>query len=309
LSAQPRRWRQWIRRFGLILLFLGAAAAGTAGGVLFAFVGDLPQISQLDDYSPGTITKVIGRNGAVVGDFATERRQIVTFDDIPLVLRQAVLAAEDSDFFNHSGLNLKRIAVTAVRRVLHLQRYGGASTLTQQLARKLFLTDDYSWERKAKEALLAIQIEKRYTKQEIFAMYCNKMYWGHYVYGVEAASQLYFAKSVKSLTLDEAALIAGLLQGNVRQSPYVNPEAALARRNYVLGRMAAEGFITADAAEAAKKRPIVTYGDPARVQSVAPYFLETVRAYLEKHYDTKAIYEGGLTVVTGIDARQSHGLP
>jgi penicillin-binding protein 1A len=125
------------------------------------------------------------------------------------------------------------------------------------LARKLFLTDDYSWERKAKEALLAIQIEKRYTKPEIFAMYCNKMYWGHYAYGVEAASQLYFAKSVKSLNLDEAALIAGLLQGNVRQSPYVNPEAALARRNYVLSRMATEGYITADAASAARKRPIV----------------------------------------------------
>ena len=301
MSKQPRKWRRWFKRFGLVLLFLAAAVAGTTGGVLFAFVDDLPQISQLDDYAPGTITKVLGRNGAVVGEFATERRQIVTYDDIPEVLRQAVVSAEDADFFTHSGLNLKRITVTAVRRVLRLQRFGGASTITQQLARKLFLTDDYSWERKAKEALLAIQIEKRYTKPEIFAMYCNKMYWGHYAYGVEAASQLYFAKSVKSLNLDEAALIAGLLQGNVRQSPYVNPEAALARRNYVLSRMATEGFITADAAAAAKKRPIVTYGDPARVQSVAPYFLETVRAQLEKNYDAKTVYEGGLTITTGID--------
>ena len=301
MTSKPRRWRQWFRRFGLVLLFVGAAVAGTAGGVLFAFVGDLPQISQLDDYSPGTITKVLGKNGAVVGEFATERRQLVTYDDIPPVLVQAIISSEDSNFFNHSGLDLKRIAVTAVRRVLHLQRFGGASTLTQQLARKLFLTDDYSWERKAKEALLTIQIEKRYTKKEIFAMYCNKMYWGHYTYGVEAASQLYFAKSVKQLTLEEAALIAGLLQGNVRQSPYVNPEAALARRNYVLTRMAANGYIKPEEAEAAKKRPIVTYGDPARVQSVAPYFLETVRGYLEKHYDEKSVYEGGLTVNTGID--------
>ncbi len=146
----------------------------------------------------------------------------MAYDDIPPVLRQAIISAEDADFFSHSGLNLKRIAVTAVKRGVGLQRFGGASTLTQQLARKLFLTDDYSWERKAKEALLAVQIEKRYTKPEIFAMYCNKMYWGHGAYGVEAASQLYFAKSVKTLTLDEAALIAGLLQGNVRQSPYVN---------------------------------------------------------------------------------------
>src|SRR5688572_14012818 len=148
---------------------MAAAVAGTAGGVLFAFVDDLPQISQLDDYSPGTITRVLGRQGVVVGEFATERRQIVAYDDIPEVLRQAVVSSEDADFFTHSGLNLKRITVTAVRRVLRLQRYGGASTITQQLARKLFLTDDYSWERKAKEALLAIQIEKRYTKPEIFA--------------------------------------------------------------------------------------------------------------------------------------------
>ena len=300
-QKQPGKWRRRLRRFGLVLLFLAAAIAGTAGGVLFAFVDDLPQISQLDDYSPGTITRVLGKNGAVVGEFATERRQIVKYEDIPEVLRLAVISAEDKDFFNHSGLNLKRIGVTAVRRVLRLQRYGGASTITQQLARKLFLTDDYSWERKAKEALLAIQIEKRYTKQEIFAMYCNKMYWGHYAYGVEAASQLYFAKSVKALNLDEAALIAGLLQGNVRQSPYVNPEAALARRNIVLSRMAANGYLTDDEAAAAKKRPIVTYGDPSRVQSVAPYFLDAVRAHLEKSYDAKAVYEGGLTVTTGLD--------
>jgi len=301
VSDHSPRWRRWFRRFGLVALFLAAAIAGTAGGVLFAFADDLPQISQLDDYSPGTITRVLGRGGAVVGEFATERRELVKYDEIPEVLRQAILSAEDKDFFSHSGLNFKRIAVTAVRRALRLQRFGGASTLTQQLARKLFLTDDYSWERKAKEALLAIQIEKRYTKQEIFAMYCNKMYWGHGAYGVEAASQLYFAKSVSQLTLDEAALIAGLLQGNVRQSPYVNMKEAVARRNYVLGRMAVNGFIAAEAAAAARERPIVTYGDPVRVQSVAPYFLETVRAHLEKHYDAKAVYEGGLTVTTGLD--------
>ena len=121
-----------------------------------------------------------------------------------------------------------------------MQRRGGASTITQQLARKLFLTDEVTLERKIKEWLLAIQIEKRYTKPEILTMYCNKMYWGHGAYGVEAASQLYFAKSVKDLNLDEAALIAGLLQGNVRQSPYVNMKAALSRRSYVLTRMAAE---------------------------------------------------------------------
>ncbi len=295
------RWRRWFTRFGIVALFAGAAIAGTTSGVLFAFVDDLPQISQLDDYSPGTITRVVGRDGALVGEFATERRQIVTYDDIPGILRQAIIASEDADFFTHSGIDVKAIAALGIRRLLGMQRRGGASTITQQLARKLFLTDEVTLERKIKEWLLAIQIEKRYTKQEILTMYCNKMYWGHGAYGVEAASQLYFAKSVKDLTLDEAALIAGLLQGNVRQSPYVNMDAAVGRRNYTLTRMAAEGFITAAAADAAKKRPIVTYGDPARVQSVAPYFLESVRVHLEERYGAKAVYEGGLVVTTGVD--------
>lgn len=301
MPKAERRWRRWFRRFGLVALFIGAAMAGTAGGVLFAFVGDNPQISQLDDYAPGTITRVLGRDGALVGEFATERRELVTYDQIPVVLRNAIIASEDAHFFTNPGIDVRAILALGVRRVLGMQRRGGASTITQQLARKLFLTDEVSLERKIREWMLALQIEKRYTKPEIFTMYCNKMYWGHGAYGVEAASQLYFAKSVKDLNLDEAAVIAGLLQGNIRQSPYVDMPAAVRRRNYVFGRMAAEGFITEAEAEAAKKRPIVTYGDPARVQSVAPYFLESVRLYLEDHYGAKAVYEGGLVVKTGLD--------
>jgi penicillin-binding protein 1A len=290
-----------LRTFGLTTLFLLAAVLGTAGGVVFAFVDDLPQISALDDYSLGTITRVLGRDGSVIGDFATERRVVITYEQIPEVLRQAIISSEDADFFRHGGLNLRRIAVTAVRRATGLQRFGGASTLTQQLARKLFLTDDVTWERKIKEALVTIQIEKRYTKPEIFTMYCNKMYWGHGVYGVEAASQLFFAKSAKDLNLDEAALIAGMLQQNVRQSPYVNMRAAMARRNYALDRMADNGYISTEDAEAAKKRPIVTRGQPAPPPSLAPYFLETIRDRLEESYGAKALYENGLIVRTGLD--------
>ena len=152
-----------------------------------------------------------------------------------------------------------RIFATAARRLVGVQRKGGASTITQQLTRKLFLTDDETLERKIKEALLAMQIEKRYTKQEIFTMYCNKMYWGHGAYGVEAASQLYFAKHVGDLTLGEAAMIAGIHQGNVRESPYVNMKAAVTRRNYALDRMVANGYIKKAEAEAdqetADRRP------------------------------------------------------
>jgi penicillin-binding protein 1A len=289
-----------VRSFGLIALFLGAALLGTATGVLFAFVGDLPQISALDDYSPSTITRVVGRDGSVVGEFATERRTIVTYEQIPEVLRQAIVAAEDGEFFSHTGVSISRILVTFAKDVIY-RRWWGASTLTQQLARKLFLTDDKTPERKIKEVLLAIQIEKRYTKQEIFTMYCNQMYWGHGAYGVEAASRLYFGKPARELTLDEAAMIAGIIQNNVRQSPFVNMQAALRRRNYTLDRMVAEGFIKAADAEAARKRPIVTRGAPSQPPSIAPYFLETVRLHLEERYGAKAVYENGLVVRTGLD--------
>jgi penicillin-binding protein 1A len=296
-----RRAARLVRNFGILVLFLGAALAGTASGVIFASIDDLPRISALDDYTLGTITRVHARDGSVIADFASERRQIVTYDQIPAVLKNAIVAAEDANFFNHSGLNYQRIAITATRRILGLQRRGGASTLTQQLARKLFLTDEQTWERKIKEALLALQIEKRYTKSEIFTLYCNKMYWGYRTYGVEAASQLYFAKRVGDLNLDEAALIAGMLQSNVRQSPYRDMNAAKARRNYVLERLAAEGYISRADAEAAKKREIITRGQPKADPSIAPYFKETVRIYLEDRYGTKAIDEGGLAIRTGLD--------
>jgi len=298
----PRVTLKIVRSFGLVALFLAAALFGIASGVLFAFVGDLPQISALDSYSPMTITRVLGRDGSVVGEFAQERRQIVTYDQIPPVLRSAIVSAEDKNFFTHGGLSVTRIFVTLANDVIH-RRLWGASTLTQQLARKLFLSDDKSPERKIKEALLTVQIEKRYTKSEIFTMYCNKMYWGHGAYGVEAASQLYFAKSVKDLNLDEAALIAGIIQGNDRESPYRNMPAALARRNYTLDRMAANGYITGEDAAAAKKRPIALRGQPTRPRSISPYFVEQVRIQLEETYGSKAVYEGGLTVKTGIDPR------
>ena len=249
--------------------------------MLFAYADDLPQISALDDYVPSTITRVLGINGAVIGDFATERRVVIGYQDIPVRLRQAILAAEDSEFFEHVGLSGQRILLTLLHDVMERRLAAGASTLTQQLTRKLFLTDEKTWERKIKEAILAIQIEKRYTKEEIFTFYCNQMYFGHGAYGVEAASQLYFKKSAKDLSLEEAALIAGILQGNVRQSPYVNRDAAMRRRNYTLDRMAEEGFIMADEADTAKQKPIVTRGEPGQESSIAPYFVEEVRKYVD----------------------------
>ncbi len=269
--------------------------------MLFGYADDLPQISALDDYQPNTITRVLGRDGAVFGEFATERRVVIGYTDIPVRLRQAILAAEDAQFFEHVGLSVQRIVLTLLHDVMERRLAAGASTLTQQLTRKLFLTDEKTWERKVKEALLAIQIEKRYTKEEIFTFYCNQMYFGHGAYGVEAASQLYFKKPAKDLALEEAALIAGILQGNVRQSPFVNPEAARRRRNYALERMAEEGFISRQEAQAAQQKPIVTRGEPGQESTIAPYYLEEVRKYVEAKYGAKALYESGLTVRTSLD--------
>ena len=292
------------RRAIIAILFVVAAILGIASGVLFAYAGDLPAISALDDYAPSTITRVYGARGEVVGEFAIQRREVISYEAISPNLRQAILAAEDDGFEQHFGLSIPRIIVTLVKDIIERRMAAGASTLTQQLARKLFLTDEKTWERKIKEAILAIQIEKRYTKREIFALYANQMYFGHGVYGVEAASRLYFGKSAKDLSVEEAALIAGILQGNVRQSPYVNMDAALRRRNYTLGRMAEVGFISTADAEAAKKRPIVVRQDsPVQNLSAAPYFLEEVRKELEARYGAKKLYENGLSVQTALDLR------
>ena len=300
---------RYARHAGLAALFVAAALLGTLSGVLFAYSGDLPEVSALDNYSPNTITRVIGKDNLLIGEFAVERRVVIHYNDIPDNLRQAILAAEDGDFFQHAGLSISRMVLALVRDIVSSGRVPGGSTLTQQLARNLFATTigfttgDRSWERKIKESLVAVQIEKRYTKPEIFTMYCNQIYFGHGAYGVEAASQLYFRKPAKDLALEEAATIAGIIQGNVRQSPFVNPEATRRRRNYALDRMAVEGFITSEVAEHAKQKPILVAGDPTADTSLAPYFLEEVRKHLEASYGAKALYESGLTVRTALDLR------
>jgi penicillin-binding protein 1A len=299
---------RFARQAGIAALFIIAALLGTLSGVMFAYADDLPLISALDNYSPHTVTRVLGRDGAVVGDFAIERRVIVSYQQIPDVLRNAIVAAEDDGFFDHAGLSISRMVLALIRDLIAPGKTPGGSTVTQQLARNLFPTTigfsagDRSWERKIKESIVSIQVEKRYTKEEIFTMYCNQIYWGHGAYGVEAASQVYFGKAVGELTLEEAAMIAGIIQGNVRQSPFVNMDAATRRRNYALERMADEGYITRDVAEAAKQKPIVTRGESAQDSTIAPYFIEEVRKYIEAKYGAKALYENGLTVRTTLDA-------
>jgi|RhiMethySRZTD1v2_1073278.scaffolds.fasta_scaffold00388_2 penicillin-binding protein 1A len=297
----------------LILTFLVAAALGTLSGVLFAYAGDLPEISALDDYRPNTITRLLARDGQEIGQFATERRVVVGYDDIAPVLRQAIIATEDGGFEQHFGISVSRMVITALRDVLTGQRYG-ASTITQQLSRTLFLTEYMQdgvfarsgllgLERKAKEILVAVQIEKRYTKREIFTMYANQIPLGRGLYGVEAASRAYFDKSAKDVTLEEAAAIAAIIQTPARLSPFVNPDRTLARRNTtVLPRMVEEGYITEARARQAAASPLVIVGQPSPVPSTAPYFVEEVRKKLEEKYGADALYQYGLRVQTTLDA-------
>lgn len=296
---------KFARNAGIVALFIIAAMLGVLSGVLFAFAGDLPQVSALDNYTPSTITRIYSGAGQVIGEFATQRRVIIGYDDINPVLRQAIVATEDAEFDRHFGINIWRMVVAAAVDIAERRRAQGASTLTQQLARNLKeqfgLTNEKSLERKIREIILAIQIEKRYTKKEIFSIYCNQMYLGHGAYGVEAASRLYFNKSNKQLSLDEAALIAGIFQTPERQSPFVDMKRAVSRRNVVLQRMADERYITQAEAEAAKAKPIVTRGQPNQAPGIAPFFVEEVRKHLEKQYGAKVLYENGLSVRTTLD--------
>src|SRR6188472_400815 len=273
------------RSAGLIVLFLVAALLGIATGVIFAYAGDVPQISALDDYAPSTISRVYGSRGEVIGEFAVQRREVIPYDAISPKLRQAIIAAEDAEFERHFGLSMPHIVMAATRDVLSAirdritgqrSRPKGASTITQQLARGLFpeavgfQIGDVSLERKIKEAIVAIQIEKRYTKREIFTLYANQMYLGEGAYGVEAAARAYFGKSAKDLTLDEAATIAGVFQ-TWRNAPTVNMDRAKRRQNYVLQRMADEGYITKKEADEASQRPIVLAAAASPNNSIAPY--------------------------------------
>ena len=297
----------------LVLLFLIAAALGTLSGVLFAYAGDLPEITALDDYRPNTITRLLARDGQEIGEFAIERRVVIGYDDMAPVLRQAIIATEDSGFERHFGISVSRMVITAIRDVLTGQRFG-ASTITQQLSRTLFLTEYMQdgvfqrsglkgLERKAKEILVAIQIEKRYTKREILTMYANQINLGPGLYGVESASRAYFDKSAKELTLEEAAAIAAVIQTPARLSPFVNPDRTLARRNTtVLPRMVENGFITEARAREAAASPLVIVGRPSQDRSIAPYFAEEIRKRLEDKYGADALYQAGLRVQTTLDA-------
>lgn len=301
-----------VQRVLVLGSFAIVALLGVLSGALFAYSPDLPEISELDGYTPGTITRIHDRSGVLIGEFATERRLILSYDEIPELFRNAIIAAEDGHFFNHVGFNIPRIVLTMVSNIIKGDlTAAGASTITMQLARNVTLRGESlglekTWQRKLREAYYTFHIEKRYTKREILTLYVNQMWLGtssHSAYGVEAASRLYFGKPAQELELGEAAMIAGIHQTPSRQSPLVNMELAQSRRDYALQRMATEGYISQEEASEAMAQTIRLAERTARSNSIAPYFIEEVRQHLEKEYGATRLYEDGLSVHTTLDAR------
>lgn len=287
-------------RVVLALLVLVAALGGATVGLLLVYSTDLPQVDQLERYRPSSITELYDDHGRIVGSFALQRRVVASYEDYPPVLRDALISIEDKEFYRHWGINVWRIAGAAYRDIRSGGRVQGASTLTMQLARNLFLSPDRSFHRKIQEALLAIQIERRFTKPQIFTLYANQIYLGHGVYGFEAASEFYFSKPAKQLTLDEAAVLAGLPKSPGYYSPITHPDHALKRRNLVINSMLEDGELTAQQATEARNQPLMlrVAHDPG---SIAPYFVEEIRRYLENKYGSDQVHEGGLRVYTSLD--------
>jgi penicillin-binding protein 1A len=294
--------RKVFGQFVFLILVLLSAGVGALAGLVFVYSSDLPQIRELEDYRPDVMTDLYADDGTVIGSFALERRVIVTYNEIPPVLRDAVISIEDRHFESHWGIDVLRIVRAAVTDFAEWRRAQGASTLTQQLSKKLFLTPEKSFRRKIQEALMAIQIERYFTKSQIFTMYANQVDLGHGNFGYEAAAQFFFGKHIGQLSLPEAAVLAGIPKSPTAYSPLSHPEAARRRRNQVLLAMLENGKISHEEYRAAVTTPL-----GLNIQkwnyTVAPYFVEEVRQFLEKKYGPEAVDERGLRVYTTLDPK------
>ncbi|HVN75070.1 MAG TPA: PBP1A family penicillin-binding protein [Thermoanaerobaculaceae bacterium] len=287
-------------RWLLVGAFIGIGIGAVVGLVLSRFV-DLPAVESLMTYRPSAATRVLARDGSILGSFAAERRIPVGAEEIPKVFRDAVIAVEDANFYRHTGVDPQGIVRAALRNLFTGRWSQGASTITQQLPRSLgLLSREKKFTRKVKEMLLAIEIEQRLSKDQIFTLYANQVNFGHGNYGVEAASRFYFGKSAKELALPEAALLAGLPQRPGELSPIDFPKRALERRNHVLARMLEERYITKAVYDAARATPLNVSPHYDR-DVTAAYFVEEVRRSIEDRYGTKKMLEGGLEVQTTLD--------
>jgi len=299
--AKKKRWFRWMITGLVLLLVLVLSAAAGAGFLLYTqILHELTDVSKLKDYRPSLITTVYADNDEVAGKFYIERRILLPFSEIPDILVKAFIAIEDARFYQHGGIDFQGISRAFWANLRAKQITQGGSTITQQLAKTLFLSPERTIQRKIREILLALQIEKRFSKKEILELYLNQIYFGEGAYGVEAASETYFGKHVKDLSLSEAAMLAGLPKAPAHFDPYKEPDSALKRRSMVLVRMYGEHFISKDQMRAADAENIVLK-KREKYQDVSAYFIEHVRRYLMERYGSQELYRSGLEVHTTLN--------
>jgi len=279
-----------------------AVLIGSSVGFILYFAWDLPEVQALEHFKPSITTRVFSDSNQLLEEFFVENRTPVQLADVPDVLIKALIATEDARFYSHKGLDYRGIVRALVRNVRAGKVLEGGSTLTQQLAKVLFLTPERSYLRKLKEMALALKIEQRYTKQEILSLYLNQIYFGSGAYGIEAAAQAYFGKQARELNIAECALLAGIPRSPKYYSPFRSRENAMARRKHVLGRLVATAAISPAQAEAAKQTPLpaqptIQHNGPAP----APYFVEYIRQKVEERFGSSILYSGGLNIYTSIN--------
>ena len=291
------------RRPSRLLPLLLALALGVPGGFLSARIIHIPLVDTLDTYRPSVISRLYDRSGHVFAEYSIQRRIIVPNREIGKYLHDGIISTEDARFYQHGGIDPRAIVRAGIKDLMAGRKIEGASTLTQQLAKQLFLTTEKRWRRKINEAFLAVEIEKNFTKEQIFELYANQVYLGHGAYGVESASRLYFGKHAKDLTLPEAAVLAGMIRRPMYYSPMLNPDAARSRRNHVLRRMHETGAIGPDEYEKARNAPIVLGSYKEERPEVGSYFSEHVRQHVSRNYGSEDLYRKGLEVFTTLDVR------
>ena len=298
LKAPDRGWKRW---HTILLLFFILCLTSVGGflGTIWYFSQDLPDITAIDEHRPSLVTQVYSDDKEVIGQYYLERRFLTPLEEMPRTFVNAVIAVEDARFFEHPGLDVKGIIRAFWTNLRRGGKVEGASTITQQLARSLFLSTERTYTRKIRELILAFKIEKRLSKEKILEMYLNQIYFGHGAYGIRAAAHTFFEKPLSDLTLEESAVLAGLPKSPNNYSPFRNPELAKKRQVHVLARMEEAGFISAAEHRIAVDAPL-QYRRP-ETEKIAPYFLESLRQYLVAKHGESEVYKGGLKVYTTLN--------
>lgn len=289
--------------FKKILIGLFAVLVLSVAGVYLTYLSvkkSLPEVLKLEDYKPLLVSQVYDRNGKKVGEFFRERRVLIPFNEIPDLLVKAFIAAEDDQFFQHKGVNLQALTRAAIANMRAGRNVQGGSTITQQVAKTLLLTNEKTFSRKIRDILLALQMEENLSKEDILYLYLNQIYFGQSAYGVEMAAQSYFRKPAKKLTVPEAAILAGLPKAPSDFSPTRNPVRAKERQIYVLKRMAENKFITHEQAEEFIKTPLTVYL-PEEYDQKAPFYMETIRQLLVQQLGEDIILNQGVKIIASLD--------